>query len=121
MTEAATGERAVEALARILDPEAFAPSAAPREVGLELHRHDRRKTAVVAASRALAAGYRLVSDDPQSVERVARAMRDADALAHDTADMTLVPWRQLDGRNKRWYRAKARVAVAALRSGQESS
>lgn len=53
-----------EALARVLDPEAFEPSDRPRNVGFELHRVDRRRTAVVHAVRALTAGYRLVSEVP---------------------------------------------------------
>lgn len=52
----------MEALARILDPEAFEPPVGPRGVGLELYRHDRRKVAVLSAARAVAAGYRLVSE-----------------------------------------------------------
>lgn len=58
-----TGPAAVEALARILDPEAFDPPAKPRDVGVELYRQDRRRVAVLCATRAVAAGYRLREDD----------------------------------------------------------
>lgn len=52
----------IDALARVLDPQAFEPSEHPRDVGFELQRADRRRTAVVHAVRAVAAGYRLVSE-----------------------------------------------------------
>jgi hypothetical protein len=109
-----TGVAAVEALARILDPFAFEAPGIRRDVGKELHRADRRLHAVLCATRAVAAGYRQICDDPNTVNRVAKAMRDAEALAHNTPTMTLVPWHQLDARNKRWYRAKARAAIRAL-------
>jgi hypothetical protein len=58
------GAAAVDALARVLDPLAFEPSEHPRNVGHELQRADRKRTAVAHAVRALAAGYRLVSEEP---------------------------------------------------------
>jgi hypothetical protein len=59
---------AVDALARVLDPEAFEPSEHPRNVARELQKADRRRTAVAHAVRAVAAGYRPVSEDERSVE-----------------------------------------------------
>jgi hypothetical protein len=58
-----TGVAAVEALARILDPFAFEAPGIRRDVGRELHRADRRLHAVLCATRAVAAGYRLVSEE----------------------------------------------------------
>jgi hypothetical protein len=58
-----TGVAAVEALARILDPFAFAAPGIHRDVGRELHRADRRLHAVLCATRAVAAGYRLASEE----------------------------------------------------------
>jgi hypothetical protein len=57
------GAGAVDALARVLDPDAFEPSEHPRNIGWELQRADRKRTAVAHAVRALAAGYRLVSEE----------------------------------------------------------
>jgi len=58
------GATAVDALARVLDPEAFEPSQHPRNVGHELQRADRKRTAAAHAVRALAAGYRLPEESP---------------------------------------------------------
>lgn len=57
---------AADTLARVLDPEAFEPSEHPRNIGFELQRADRKRVAVAHAVRALAAGYRLVSEEPSS-------------------------------------------------------
>lgn len=55
----------IDALARVLDPQAFEPSEHPRNVGFELQRADRRRTAVAHAVRAVAAGYRLAQGDSE--------------------------------------------------------
>ncbi len=54
-----TGVAAVEALARILDPEAFDPDS---DV-FEGRRPGRRAWAIAYATRAIAAGYRLVEEE----------------------------------------------------------
>jgi hypothetical protein len=59
-----TGEAAVEALARILDPVAFEPCATAQNLGQQWDRDCRQRVARVHAERALAAGYRLVSEEP---------------------------------------------------------
>ena len=59
-----TGAAAVEALARILDPVAFDPRAVPKNLGQSWDKAARRYVAVVHATRAIAAGYRLVSEEP---------------------------------------------------------
>lgn len=61
-TDSSEGTTAIDALARVLDPQAFEPSEHPRNVGFELQRADRKRTAVAHAVRAMAAGYRL---DPE--------------------------------------------------------
>lgn len=71
----------MEALARILDPGAFATPVEPRDVGLEPYRHDRRRAAVLSAAKAIAAGYRLASVDDrsgeiQALERALKAARE---------------------------------------------
>ena len=57
---------AVDALARVLDPDAFEPCAVLTSVHLLWVEAARRETARVHAQRALAAGYRLVSEEPSS-------------------------------------------------------
>jgi hypothetical protein len=57
----ATATAAVDALARVLDPEAFEPVEHPRNLARELQKADRRRTAVAHAVRAVAAGWRWVS------------------------------------------------------------
>jgi len=53
----------VEALARVLDPVAFDPRAVPKNLGQEWDRCCRQMLALGHARRALAAGYRLVSEE----------------------------------------------------------
>lgn len=60
------GPAAVEALARILDPVAFDPRAVPKNLGQDWDKVSRQMVAREHAERALAAGYRLVSEEPGS-------------------------------------------------------
>jgi hypothetical protein len=61
----------------------------------------------------------LDAEDPATVNWVARLMRAADAREFDSPSGWLVPWGQLQAHHKRWYRAKARAALRALRAAAD--
>lgn len=81
---------AADALARVLDPEAFEPSEHPRDVGRELDRADRRRTAMEYAERAVAAGYERLEWRPSWAPPPA-AVSERDHLANVIYDVNS-PW-----------------------------
>lgn len=73
-----------------------------------------RPHAEAIADRILRAGYRLVSDDDVTVDRVARAMI-ANRLPAGCDDLDRMrAWRRLSDREREGWRATARAAVRAL-------
>ncbi|MGB3443862.1 MAG: hypothetical protein WBA97_34425 [Actinophytocola sp.] len=101
-----SGDLRVEALklARLLDPVAFDDHAVPKNVGQSFDRYSRQQTAMDHATIALIRGYRLVSDDEATVDRV------AETLWREF-------WREVPGYGitKEFWRGPARAAVRALR------
>jgi hypothetical protein len=95
-------------LAAVMDPAAFDDMATIPTA----RRRERQLDALLFASSAISAGYRLVSDDEATVDRVAAAMFDA--------YNTWVTWGQADEGDRERFRGHARAAVRALRDGDAS-
>lgn len=104
----------VERLAALLEPEAFDADVPAREEW----RESAKARARFHASRAIFSGYRLVSEDEATVERVARAIWVA-AYPDTRGEVSAAT-------ERRWAKAKsetdlccdrARAAVRALREG----
>lgn len=95
-TEGRDTWEAIEALAAILEPEAFNPDQ-PADEGW---REATKDTALVYAARVISSGYRRVVEDEDTVERVVRAI-----LAVNPAFRS------------RQAAVLARAAVRALREG----
>lgn len=93
------------AMARVMDPNAH-DDTFPMHPDRRVERLD---SALAHAIAAVDAGYRLVSEDDATVERVARVLHDrlCDRADGDEACE--------DYDDHRWYKADARAAVRALR------
>lgn len=110
-------EEAAFALAQVLDPDAFRSRSLPiREAAEVLHR---REVAMSVSLAAIDAGYRLVSEDDTTVERVAEAL-----WLSDIRELPGIPdgdWAtDAPTGAKEHFRAQARAAVRALREGAVS-
>lgn len=103
----------VEALAALLEPEAFDPdiAAAPE------WRERTKDTALAYAAKVITSGYRLVSEDDTTVDRVAAAIWHSDVLRF--ADLPPTGWEHVQGRERRDYLRIAAAAVRALREAGE--
>lgn len=89
----------VRALAALLEPEAFAPDIAASPEW----REPTQAVALNHAAKVITSGYRLVSEDAATLDRVARAIAMTDA------------WLPLPEEIKNDLRRRARAAVRALR------
>jgi hypothetical protein len=102
---AAEAWASVEALAALLEPEAFDPE----QLADEGWRERTQNTALGYAGLVIAAGYRRVVEDDDTIERVARILHDrlCDRADGDEACE--------DYDDHRWWKADARAVVRALR------
>lgn len=117
-----SGDLRAEALklARLLDPIAFDDRAKPQNLGQSFDRYSRQQTAMDHATIALIRGYRLVSEDETTVDRVARAMHLAGCECGMSFDDHQVSMLNDFGEEDEGYMVMARAAVRALREGGAS-
>lgn len=108
----------VRALAALLEPEAFAPDIAASPEW----REPTQAVALNHAAKVITSGYRLVSEDDTTVDRVAAELADVDgylwpeegeeeAAAQAGLSRTIA--------NVDYYRDRARAAIRALREAGE--
>ena len=107
----------VEALAALLEPEAFDPNqlAAPE------WRARTQDVAIGHAAKVITSGYRRVVEDDDTIERLAEAARSREAVRFAENEKRrggnawLTPWSQLPENTREWYRLRVADVVRALR------
>lgn len=106
---------AVEALAAILEPEAFDPD----QSAVEGWRGATMNVALAHAAKVITSGYRLVVDDDTTVDRVARAIF-VQARARYDGPENVPTWDEDPEEDREEFRFVARAAIQALREGGEA-